>query len=267
MTATYDILVVDDEQVILDAIKKICSLENLRVDIAQEATKVLDKIQNASYRLILCDIMMPEITGFQFLFELQKMEIDIPIIMITGYTTTENAIVSLRNGAIDFLPKPFTIDELWSAIRRGLRYGDLFRNTAIVQKETQPADATLQTGSELCYRLGYTTRMKINDNGLVIVGVTSRFMETIEAIDKIELLPVGARLSQGNYCARLNGQDNFTYALPSPVSGKIFERNEKLLYDAAFLHTSTFEDGWLYKLIPEQLDYEKQFLIPCRDET
>ncbi len=51
--------------------------------------------------------MMPDIDGFKFLDELRKIEISSPVIMTTGYSTVENAVKSLYNGAIDFIPKPF----------------------------------------------------------------------------------------------------------------------------------------------------------------
>jgi CheY-like chemotaxis protein len=259
MMQRHDILVVDDEQVILDAVKKICTLEHLSIDIASEAASVLEKIERNSYRLILCDIMMPGISGFQFLFELQKMGIDIPIIMITGYTTTENTIVSLRNGAIDFLPKPFTIDELWSTIKRGLRYGDIYHpQTTPDSKSYGLSDAPAIQGR--CYRLGFTTWMKVSDNGLAGIGITSRYLRTIEEIDQLELLEINEKLSQGNFCARLRGLDGFTYVLQSPVSGKIIERNEILLNEPKLLRNATGAQSWLYNVIPAELEYEIRFL-------
>ena len=135
-----------------------------------------------------------------------------------------------------------------------------------MEMEASKNGSNLPPNPEPSLRLGYTSLMRIGDNGLVVIGITSRYLATIEEIDQIELLAVNARLSQGSFCARLNGPGSFTYALPSPISGKIFERNEKLVGNPQLLGSPTSEDGWLYKLIPEQLDYEKQFLIPCQDE-
>jgi DNA-binding NtrC family response regulator len=106
MAEIKNILVVDDEQVILDAISRIASSEEVKVDSESNAKVALKRISQKKYSLILCDILMPEMDGFIFLDELQKTKQSIPVIMITGYSTVENAVKSLYKGAVDFLPKP-----------------------------------------------------------------------------------------------------------------------------------------------------------------
>ncbi|MEJ2617205.1 MAG: response regulator, partial [Ignavibacteriaceae bacterium] len=107
MKKQWDILIVDDEQVVIDAVVKICSSEGYSVDWSIDAKEALGKFEKNSYKLIVCDIMMPDIDGFKLLDELRKIEISSPVIMTTGYSTVENAVNSLYNGAIDFIPKPF----------------------------------------------------------------------------------------------------------------------------------------------------------------
>ena len=86
------ILVVDDEQVILNAVTRIGSAEGLIVDSENNAASALKKLSQKEYSLILCDIMMPGMDGFMFLDEMQKRKILTPVIMITGYSTVENAV-------------------------------------------------------------------------------------------------------------------------------------------------------------------------------
>lgn len=125
MAKQFDILVVDDESVIINAVDKICSAEGLKVDTSPDAGGALAKVEKNSYRLIISDIMMPDIDGFQFLDTLLKMKINTPVIITTGFSTVENAVKSLYNGAIDFIPKPFSADELLSSVSRGLKYVDI----------------------------------------------------------------------------------------------------------------------------------------------
>ena len=122
MHSNKNILVIDDEQVILDAVKKILASENFNVEESKDATDALKKIDKQKYDLIICDIMMPDIDGFIFLDELNHRKNDTPVIMTTGYSTVENAVNSLYKGAIDFIPKPFTIEELLNSIFRGIKY-------------------------------------------------------------------------------------------------------------------------------------------------
>ena len=121
MKKEYDILIIDDEQVVIDSVVKVVSSEGFKVDSAENASKALKKIMSNHYRLIICDIMMPEMNGFQFLKEINNMNNITPVIMTSGYSTIDNAIKSLLEGAIGFLPKPFTMNELMSRILRGLK--------------------------------------------------------------------------------------------------------------------------------------------------
>jgi DNA-binding NtrC family response regulator len=132
------ILIIDDEQVILDAVTKIALSEGWEVDAVLNVKDGLNKLKINKYSLILSDIMMPEMDGFQLLEELYVKQIDIPVIMITGYSTVENAVKSLYKGAIDFIPKPFTIDELVSTMYRGLEY----RNIQKKFRESEQNDST-----------------------------------------------------------------------------------------------------------------------------
>ena len=91
------------------------------LDPSKLSSDAAKAINNADNDLIICDIMLPDIDGFEFLEKLHSMEIKTPVIITTGFSTVENAVKSLYSGAIDFLPKPFTFDELISNIKRGLK--------------------------------------------------------------------------------------------------------------------------------------------------
>ncbi|HNL28042.1 MAG TPA: response regulator, partial [bacterium] len=118
MSSIKDILAVDDEPVVLTAISKTCTSERLKVDCAESAAEALKRMESQDYRLIISDIKMPEMDGFQLLGEIKKRGIMSGVIISTGYATVENAVHALTEGAIDFIPKPFTADELLSAVYR-----------------------------------------------------------------------------------------------------------------------------------------------------
>ena len=75
MKKDLDILAIDDEQVVIDAVVKICSSENYLVDPALDANEALQKLEKNNYKLIVCDIMMPNIDGFGFLEELHQKKL------------------------------------------------------------------------------------------------------------------------------------------------------------------------------------------------
>ncbi len=264
MAKQIDILAVDDEQVILDSIVKLCSSEGWSVDTSLDAIAALKKIDHNDYRLIISDIMMPEMDGFEFLLKLHKNDLDIPVIMTTGYSTVQNAVKSLYTGAIDFLPKPFTMDELISSVSRGLRYREIQKHLKNPEKSEReiyfvPCPAKYS-------RLGYASWALLQDDGSVKVGATDLFLELIEIVQEIQLMEVENEIIQGNTCAHFITNDSMEHFLLAPLSGRIIERNEKILKNTSLMEKDPYFSGWLYTIIPSDLDYESKHLIPCTSE-
>jgi len=262
MKKRFDVLVIDDEQVILDAIERICSAEEYRVERVLDANEALKRIGKKVYRLILCDLMLPEMNGFQFINIMQGKKIDIPVIMMTGYSTMENAVKSLNKGAIDFIPKPFTADELCSAIRRGLNYLELRQSD-----QNRSSESIVYVPCPPKYlRLGYVTWISKDYRGSVLIGVTDLFIKTIQMIKKIELMLPQQEILQGSYCASLITVENTVHPLMAPISGRIIECNTELENNHTLLEKDPYFQGWLYRIIPSDYDYEIKNLVSCSME-
>ena len=257
MSNPYDILVIDDERVIIDSVVKVGESEGYRVDSAGTAGAALVKLDANRYRILICDIMMPEMDGFRFLEEIRRMGIDTPVVMTTGLSTLQNAVKSLLAGAIGFLPKPFTVGELMSRIRRALRYEDLLGRIRAGELrvedlfEDYPADYL---------RLGQASWLKAEAAGVVSVGVMALFLQTIDALVRLELLDVDEQVTQGNVCAGFETENLLVYHLRSPISGRIIARNEKIAADPRSLVCDPYREGWLYKILPYNLEEESKLL-------
>lgn len=260
-----DILVIDDEQVIIDSVKKLCSSEGWKVDTALDARTGLGKIDHQPYRIIICDIMMPEIDGFKFLDELKSRNIDTPVIITTGYSTVENAVRSLNSGAIDFLAKPFTFDELISIIKRGIRVKEIFNSVAM-----QTSDETDAVGFVPCptqyNRLGYTSWAFLENDGTVKIGLTDLLVRVIDPVINIELLPKDDEIIQGNPCINLFTESQLQHVLLSPMTGRIVETNDRIVSDVSLLEKDPYFEGWIYRIIPSSLEYEIKHLTPCGED-
>nr|MBC8362685.1 response regulator [Candidatus Desulfatibia profunda] len=120
-TAPYDILVVDDEVAVNNNIRKILSKKGYLVDQAVNKTEALEKIQDHEYRLVLLDLKIPEVNGLELLKAIRDQRPDTQVIIITGYASIETAVESSRMGAIAYLPKPFTPDEIRDATEMAFR--------------------------------------------------------------------------------------------------------------------------------------------------
>ncbi len=259
MKSNYDVLVIDDEQVIIDSVRKIAGSENYTVDSATNASAALEKIENTKYSLIISDIMMPEIDGFDFLEILNRKKIDTPVIMTTGYTTVENAVNSLSKGALGFLPKPFTIDELLSVIFRGLRFSEIKRK---MENENDSSLEFVPCPSKF-RRLGYSSWMNVENDGTVLYGATHLYFKTIEQITKINFYELDEKLTQGNIGIKFETSDGLTHHLLSPVSGRIIEINNEIIGNINILEKDPYFKGWLYRIIPTDLEYDMKNLIQC----
>lgn len=263
MPSGEKILVIDDEQVILTAVSRIASSEGFNVDSDYSADSALKKLSQKEYSLILCDIMMPQMDGFTFLDELQKRKIATPVIMITGYSTVENAVKSLYKGAIDFVPKPFTFEELQSSIARGLEYGKLQQRIEEAKLKKNGGIITYTPCPPKYFRLGFISWLKLESEGVVIIGASDLFLEILKEIVKIDLMNVDDMLVQGDSIGSFYTEDDLVHQLLSPVSGRIIERNERLLDDTRLLEKDPYFDGWIYKVIPANIEYEMKYLISC----
>jgi glycine cleavage system H lipoate-binding protein/FixJ family two-component response regulator len=266
MNKTADILVIDDEQVILDAVIKICSLDGYSVNSALNVKSATEKISGSYYRIIICDIMMPDGDGFQIIDELHNRKIDSAIIMTTGYSTVENAVKSLYNGAIDFIPKPFTVDELLNSLYRANKYQEIKNKLDSSSKQKSGNNLYYVPCPSKYYRLGYSSWMVQERDGSVLIGISDLFLKTVDSIKNIEFQNREDEIAQGISCLTIISEEERAHKILSPVSGRIVEVNEKLKDHPSLIEKDPYFEGWMYRVIPVDPEYEQKNLIPCSSD-
>jgi diguanylate cyclase (GGDEF)-like protein len=114
------ILIVDDEQSARDIIGDILSEEGFQVTTTASAQKALQQLEQAAFDLIISDLRMPGMDGIALTKNVKSLGIDVPIIVITGYGTIEDAVDSMKAGAYDFITKPFNIDHIRLTVDKAL---------------------------------------------------------------------------------------------------------------------------------------------------
>ncbi len=112
-----NILIVDDDEVFLDKIQKILTLNHYKIVTANSGNQALTKIDGNYYDLILTDLKMPGLSGVELIKKIREKGIQSMIIVITGYGTIESAVDSIKAGAYDYILKPFEISILWEKIK------------------------------------------------------------------------------------------------------------------------------------------------------
>jgi DNA-binding response OmpR family regulator len=119
--AFKNILVIDDEVAVNNNIRKILAKKGYHVDQAVTKDEALDKIQSRPYKLVLLDLKIPGVRGLELLKAVHDRNPETKVIIITGYASIETAVESARMGAIDYLPKPFTPNEIRNVTENALK--------------------------------------------------------------------------------------------------------------------------------------------------
>lgn len=117
-----NILVIDDEVSVNNNIRKILNKKGFHVDQAVTKAEALEKINAAPYSLILLDLRIPGVKGLELLKAIHDHRPEARVIIITGYASIETAVETARMGAVDYLNKPFTPDEIRNAAENALRF-------------------------------------------------------------------------------------------------------------------------------------------------
>ncbi len=124
------ILVIDDEKRIRDGCYKVLTEEGFEVARAEDGKRGIEMIEEAHYDIILLDLMMPGLSGFDVLAHVKSLHPDTVIIVISGYATVEHSIESMKKGAFDFIPKPFAPDQLRLMVYKAIEYTRTLQDVA-----------------------------------------------------------------------------------------------------------------------------------------
>ena len=147
------ILIIDDDRELCALIKRSVQAENIEADFCNTGKEGLQKLREQEYQLVVLDVMMPGMDGFETLEEIRK-ENSLPILMFTSKNDSISKVRGLRAGADDYLPKPFEPDELICRVRAMLRRGGTYQPTVLAF-----GDVTLDPGSGVLTCCGRSVRL------------------------------------------------------------------------------------------------------------
>jgi len=247
------ILVVDDEITVSKSIRQAILSDQYEVDMALSGEEALKKEAENPYDLIITDLMMPGISGLDLLKTLRAAHPEVNIIMITGYPTIKTAVESVKLGAFDYLPKPFTPADLRGLVARAFKS---------VQAEDRDKGGV--AGSRIpagyYYMLGHTW-LKVEEKERATVGVVPDFLKTVGIITQLELPKVNEAIMQGNVCGKITDADHFVHRIWSPASGRVIEVNTRLVSDSSLLRRDPFLSGFLFRIETGNLEEDLKGLL------
>ncbi len=137
LTEFPKILVIDDEEIVRESCLRILQKQDYQVKTAPDGSSGLDLLKEYQPDLVLVDLKMPGMSGFEVLEEIYSIDATIVTIVITGFATVNSAVEAMKKGTYDFIPKPFNPDELRLIIHRGLERRKLVLETISLRNEKE----------------------------------------------------------------------------------------------------------------------------------
>jgi len=129
------ILVIDDEAPIRNSLKEILEYEKYQVDTAEDGPTALHLLGKEKFDIIFCDIKMPKMDGLEVLSKIQEMNLDVPVIMISGHGTVDTAVDALKSGAYDFIQKPLDLNRILVTLRNASDQTSLVKETKVLKRK------------------------------------------------------------------------------------------------------------------------------------
>ena len=115
------ILVADDDAVIREGLRRILTAEGYEVETVSNGRSALERLEQKRFRLLVTDLKMPGMSGLEVLQAIRNCQPELPVVLITGYAAIDNAVEAMKNGATDYLAKPFANDELVSKVKNAIQ--------------------------------------------------------------------------------------------------------------------------------------------------
>ena len=125
------ILVVDDDRNLADNLVEYLGRLGYQAVAAYGGREAVDKFGKEPFHLVITDLMMPEVSGLEVLEAVKALDSRVIVLVITGYGTIQSAVTAIKDGAYDFVPKPFKMNELEVIISRALERHTLFKQLGV----------------------------------------------------------------------------------------------------------------------------------------
>ncbi len=129
------ILVVDDEAVIRDGLRRILDGKSFRVETCSSGHVAIELLQQKDFGLIITDLKMPGMNGIEVLKAVKALQPDVPVIMITGYAAVDTAVNAMQHGAVDYIAKPFTPEQILDKVERALEQRTVMLDDIYLRKQ------------------------------------------------------------------------------------------------------------------------------------
>lgn len=242
--APYRVLVIDDEQVVLDASARLLSAEGYDVLTALDAENGLELAESTKPDLAVVDLKLPGMSGLDFMDRALSSIPRLRVILTTGISSADQAVAALSHGAFDFLPKPFTYEELMSPILRACR--DIAFSSEGGENRMVPEDP------ELLF-LGRQAWARPDKKGSIRLGASYVFQRNAGEILEVVPPKINAELTQGGPLARIRTVDERWHVVLATVGGLVETVNSQIVATPHLVNENPWSNGWIAEVQTSEL--------------
>ena len=254
MSDRAKILIVDDEQPVCTSIAEVLGDGNYEIDTALSGEEALTQAKHVSYDVVITDLMMPGISGMELLRTMKERNPQTIFIMVTGYPSVKSAVQAMKSGAFDYMPKPFTPNDIRSLVVRALT------KKRFDEKEKDQQPEIVVEKSEQLYCIPDNAWVRIENDETAQIGVHHKMLQTIDTICSLELPNVHDSRFQGEACIVITDSKDHLHRIWTPVSGKVIELHEEVIKDPSILKDDPYGKGWVLRITPTHLKNELENL-------
>ncbi len=130
----HKILLVDDEEAIRQSLREILEYENYKIEEAKDGLECTVKLKKSTYDVVLLDVKMPKMNGFDALDRIRTIAPNTSVIMISGHSSIPDAVEAVKKGAFDFIQKPLDINKLQITIKNAINRSNLVQKTEKLER-------------------------------------------------------------------------------------------------------------------------------------
>lgn len=250
------ILIIDDELPVCRSMASALAGGDYDVDTALSGNEALEKERENRYDVIVSDLMMPGISGIDLLRKIREARPEALVIMVTGYPSIKTAVESIKLGAFDYLPKPFTAQQLRTLVTRALSMKSM-------SEEESAGTSSIYQGLEIpegTYAIPGNSWVRRVENGHVRIGAHHALLNTITKVKDIEFPNIGEMRFLGENCLNIIDDRDAIHHLWTPVTGQVIEINAHASEDISILLNDPYGEGWMLLLLPSNFDEDLKHL-------
>lgn len=260
------ILAVDDEPIILDSFRKILVVAGYSIDTVEKGREALGLILKNDYDFVFTDLKMPEMDGLEVTKAVKHLRPDIDVIVITGYASIDTAVETMKFGAMDYVQKPFTEDELINFFNKSL-----IKRRDRIERQMKPTvrlitPSTKESGSQREFNVPAGifisrnhTWVNVELNGTARIGIDDFARKIISKIDSVELPQLNKEIKKGEPLLAIK-HNSHSIDIASPISGKVTLVNTEHIEHPELIGLIPFELSWMCCIEPSNLADELRSL-------